>query len=263
MKTFLKIIKNILKVLFAILLVLVIVSSTILYSKYVEYRKKFNDNSIKEKIEKIKTEIMYEKLENIDKKYITAVLEAEDHRFYNHGAIDIISIFRAAKINLKQKKLIEGGSSITQQVAKNVFLTQETSFERKITEIFLAMDIERIYKKDDILEIYVNTSYFGSGYYCIKEASFGYFGKSPKSLSKLEAIFLAGVPNAPSVYDPRVNEELAEARKKQVIYKMLRRNKLTEEEAEQLRNEKIKVLDREKGNEILRKEKQLLKEKNK
>ena len=95
---------------------------------------------------------------------------------------------------------VEGGSTITQQLLKNVYFTQEKKMTRKVAEVFMAIEIEKKYDKDEILELYLNTCYFGDGYYTIKEASRGYFDKKPKEMSEYEAIMLAGIPNAPPAY---------------------------------------------------------------
>ena len=132
-------------------------------------------------------------------------------------------------------QLGEGGSTITQQVAKNLyFITEDDFISRKIAEIFVAFDLENNYSKDDILEFYINTIYFGDGYYGIKEASNGYYKKDPKDLNLYESTLLAGVPNAPSVYAPTVNPDLAKSRQGKVIRSMIEYGYLTEEEANKL-----------------------------
>ena len=163
----------------------------------------------------------YTKIDDLSKNYVNAVIAAEDHRFYDHGAIDIIGIGRAVFNNIKAKELQEGGSTITQQVAKNVVFSQEASISRKLGELFASFELEKNYSKDEILEIYVNTCYFGDGYYGIYDASYGYYKKSPKDLTLTEAAMLAGVPNAPSVYSPSVNPDLAKKRQKYVLNKMV------------------------------------------
>ena len=132
----------------------------------------------------------------------------------------------------------EGGSTITQQLAKNTYFTQEKKVERKIAEIFMAFDIEKNYSKDEILELYVNIAYYGSGYNTPKEASKGYFGKLPNDMTDGECIMLAGVPNAPSVYNPKANRKLAKQRQKQVANKMIEYGYLTKEKANEVLPEK-------------------------
>lgn len=164
--------------------------------------------------------------------YIDAVISVEDHRFYEHGPVDIISIGRAMWVNLTTFSLAEGGSSITQQLAKNIYFTQEKKLERKIAETFMAIALEGQYEKDEILELYVNTIYFRSGYYGVYNASKGYFGKAPSEMTDYECTLLAGLPNAPSVYSPDANPELSCQRQQQVLARMVDCGYITEEEAQ-------------------------------
>ena len=114
----------------------------------------------------------------------------------------------------------EGGSTITQQLARNLYFTQEKKLTRKAAEMFMALKIEREYTKDEILELYINTIYFGDGYYGIREASLGYYGKEPRELNFYECTMLAGLPNAPSAYALSSHPELAEQRRQTVIGQM-------------------------------------------
>ena len=147
------------------------------------------------------------------------------------SAVLVIKNDSTRLINIKNQEFKEGGSTITQQVAKNVVLSQERSWIRKIAEIFAAYDLEKNYTKKEIFELYVNTSYFGDGYYGIYEASQGYYKKEPKDLNLDESSMLAGVPNAPSVYAPTVNPDLAKKRQYHVINKMLEYGYITKDEA--------------------------------
>ena len=184
------------------------------------YREALNNKSVLEKVEEIESKKEYVYFKDLPKDYIKAVIAVEDHRYYEHGAIDVISITRAIINNVKAKKLIEGGSTITQQLAKNIYFTQDRKLERKIAEIFIAYEIEKELDKDKIFELYVNTNYFGNGYYGIGNASHGYYDKEPSKLNLYECTMLAGVPNAPSVYAPTVNPELAERRRQIVVEAM-------------------------------------------
>ena len=174
------------------------------------------------------------KIEDLPEFYLNAVIAVEDHRFYDHGAIDIISIGRAVWTNVKSFELREGGSTITQQLAKNIYFTQEKTALRKIAEIFMAFEIEKNCDKDEILELYVNTSYFGDGYYCVKEAANGYFDKEPIDMNEYESSMLAGIPNAPSVYAPTKNPDLAKQRQNQVLDRMVKYEYITEEEKQNI-----------------------------
>lgn len=136
--------------------------------------------------------------------------------------------------DIKEMSLKEGGSTITQQLAKNMYFPLDNTLERKIAEILTAFKIEKEYSKDEILELYFNCIYYGSGYYGIYDAAQGYFGKVPSKMTAYEATLLAGVPNAPSVYSPKVNPELAHKRQEKVISTMLETEALTESEADEI-----------------------------
>mgnify|MGYP003304214023 FL=1 len=213
-----KLFRKLIKFLFIIILIGASICCIIGYSTYNQAVK---EKPLLSRIEEITNKENYTKIDDLSKNYVNAVIAAEDHRFYDHGAIDIIGIGRAVFNNIKAKELQEGGSTITQQVAKNVVFSQEASISRKLGELFASFELEKIYSKDEILEIYVNTCYFGDGYYGIYDASYGYYKKSPKDLTLTEAAMLAGVPNAPSVYSPSVNPDLAKKRQKYVLNKMV------------------------------------------
>lgn len=227
--------KKIFKIILCILLVLLLVSSIYIYKGYDMYKKALNDCSIQEKVASIKNKDSYSKIEDLPKTYINAVISAEDHRFYKHNGIDLISIGRALYHDLKNKNFDEGGSTITQQLAKNIYFTQEKKIERKIAEIFMAFKLESELKKDEILELYLNTSYFGRGYYTIKEASMGYFNKEPINMTDYESTLLAGIPNAPSIYSEDMN--LAHERQRQILDLMVEYEYLSNEEKEKILEE--------------------------
>ncbi len=210
------------------------------YQGYEMYKEAINETSIKTRVEEIKSDKNYTNIGNLPEMYKNAVIAVEDHRFYEHGAIDFISIGRAIYTNIKEMDLIEGGSTITQQVAKNIYFTQEKKLVRKIAEIFMAFDLENELTKDEIFELYVNTSYFGDGYYNIKEASNGYFDKEPIEINDYEATLLAGIPNAPSIYAPTKNPDLARQRQEQVITKLVKYNYITKEYANEILEEEYK-----------------------
>lgn len=213
-----------------IVLVLIIATSAIIKSGHNIYKDAIKKVPIDEKVSSIESKDDFVKLNDISKDFTNAILAIEDHRFYEHGPIDLISIFRAIAKDIKELKLVEGGSTITQQLAKNMYFTQEKKFTRKIAEIFVAYDLERLYDKDEILELYINTLYFGDGYYGIKEASVGYFDKLPDKLNFEEATMLAGIPNAPSIYALGNNSQLSYQRQQQVIDAMVKFEYITQED---------------------------------
>ena len=181
------------------------------------YKQAIADVPIEEKVAQIQSIEHYTPYSQLPKTYVEAVIAAEDKRFETHKGYDLLSVGRAVWNNIKSGSLQEGGSTITQQLARNMYFEQDKKISRKLAEIFVAREIEKLYDKDEIFELYVNSIYFGSGYYNIYDASIGYFGKKPSQLSDYEATMLAGIPNAPSVYSPDVNPDLAEQRRQQVI----------------------------------------------
>ncbi len=131
-----------------------------------------------------------------------AVLAVEDHRYYHHGAIDLVGMGRAFVTNMKAHRIVQGGSTITQQLAKVAFLTPERTYKRKLEEAMLAMWLEHKLSKDQILEIYLNRVYLGAGTFGIEAAAQRYFGKSARNVTLVEAAMLAGLVKAPSYYSP-------------------------------------------------------------
>ena len=230
--------KKLFKVLIFLILIGMSIALLFIGNGYNMYKEAIENMPLEEKVEEIRSKENYAEFSELPQMYINAVISVEDHRFYKHPGIDIIAIGRAVVNDIKAMSLVEGGSTITQQLAKNIYFTQEKKFERKIAEVFMAFDIEKRYNKNEILELYLNTSYFGDGYYTVKEASKGYFGKEPMEMNDSECIMLAGIPNAPSVYAPTKNPELAKQRQKQVIEKMIKNKYLTQEEADKILEQK-------------------------
>ena len=174
----------------------------------------------------------YVKLRDIPVSLQHAVVAVEDNRFYSHHGFDPQGIMRATLVNRQYGQIEEGASTITQQLVKNLFLSHEQSFGRKAEELLLALDIEANYSKDEILELYLNTIYYGSNFYGIGPAAEGYFGKRPAELQLPESAMLAGLPNAPSLYSPYVDFMMAKKRQFIVIDAMVRSGYLDEHEAE-------------------------------
>lgn len=223
------------RLLLIILLAILLVGSIIFFNGYKLYKTTLDSKSLTDKISEIKNNNSYVSYDKVPDYYLNAIIAVEDHRFKDHGSIDVISIGRAIVSNVQSKELNEGGSTITQQVAKNLyFITEDNVISRKIAEILVAIDLEKNYSKDQILEFYINTIYFGEGYYGIKQASNGYYDKDPIDLTLNEATILAGVPNAPSVYAPTVNPDLAKNRQGKVIRSMVEYNYLSQDEADKI-----------------------------
>lgn len=230
--------KLIKRLLLLILVIVIIVGSVVFFNGYKLYKTTLDNLSISDKISKIKNEDSYVAINDVPKDYINAIIAVEDHRFREHGAIDVIALLRATVSNIQAKEFNEGGSTITQQVAKNLyFISEDDVVSRKIAEALVAFDLEKDYSKDDILEFYMNTIYFGEGYYGIKEASNGYYKKEPKDMTLAESTMLAGVPNAPSIYAPTINPDLAKSRQGKVLRSMVEYGYISQEDADKILNE--------------------------
>ena len=226
--------KFIKKILLIILILIIVILAIACLIGYSSYSKALKEKPLFERVKEVTSKEHYTSYSELPKVYIDAVVATEDRRFYEHGPGDFIAIARAITVNIKNKELEEGGSTITQQVAKNIVFSQETSIPRKLGEIFASYELEKNYSKDEIFALYVNSSYFGDGYYSIYDASMGYYGKEPKDLNLNEASMLAGIPNAPSVYSPTVNPDLAKQRQTQVLQKMVIERYITQADADNI-----------------------------
>lgn len=176
------------------------------------------------------------KLKDVSKDFLASIVAIEDHRFFKHHGFDPIGIMRAIKANFTNGAKSEGASTITQQYARLLFLTNEKSWTRKITEAYLTTRLETHYDKNTLLEGYINTVYFGHGIYGIENAAHYYFNKSPKDLDLNEASMLAGVINGPSYYSPFQNKESAKKRQKLVLNRLVELGYITHEKATQVSN---------------------------
>lgn len=229
-----KILRNVLLIILAIIL---IVGITLYVSGNNMYQEALAGDTLENVIKDIQADPDYVEYEDLPQNYINAVIAVEDHRFRDHGAIDLIAIGRAIYVNVSTFSLREGGSTITQQVAKNIFYITETNpVVRKSAEIITAFDLEDKYTKNEILELYVNTIYFGDGYYGIEEACQGYLNKSTSEMSLADSTMMAGIPNAPSVYSPTINPDLTKSRQEKVISSMVENNYLSDSDANNLVN---------------------------
>lgn len=203
----------------------------IAWQGYSLYAGALEEKPLEQRVAEQRAQPGYTEWEDLPETYIQAVIAVEDHRFYEHRGIDLLAMGRALWNDLRTWSFAEGGSTITQQLAKNLCFSQEKSIVRKAAEVFAAWDLERRYSKDEILELYVNSIYFGSGCYNVGSASETYFGKEPKDMTDSECTMLAGIPNAPSVYDPTANPDLALQRQRQVVERMVAEEFLTDGQA--------------------------------
>ncbi|MBQ4650783.1 MAG: transglycosylase domain-containing protein [Firmicutes bacterium] len=207
-------------------------AGVVIYLGWQMYSDAVAEVPVEEKIAAIMEQPDYTVYEDLPKTYVDAVIAAEDRRFRSHGGFDIVSTGRALWRNLSNREIVEGGSTITQQLGRIMYFSQEKKYTRKVAEVLVARDIEKLCDKDKIFELYVNTIYFGSGYYTVRDAAEGYFGKLPQEMNDYECTMLAGIPNAPSVYSPDVNPDLAEERRQQVLECMVAAGYIEEGEIE-------------------------------
>ncbi|WP_332693970.1 transglycosylase domain-containing protein [Halalkalibacter lacteus] len=182
---------------------------------------------------------IYLPYEEIPTVIIDAFIATEDQRFYEHKGYDAIGIARALLQNARQDSIGEGGSTMTQQLVRNLFLTHDQTYNRKMSEILYAHELEKNYSKEEIIELYINTIYFSNGLYGIEAASRYYFNKPSERLTIAEAAFLSAVPNNPSHYDPLKNSEQTKLRQEWILNKMLESSYVTEEQFEQALEEPI------------------------
>ena len=229
--------KTIKRILLLCLVVLVIVAGVQIKGGYDKYKNALEERPLDEMIAELQSKENYTQYEEVPEIYYKALVAVEDRRFYNHNGFDVIGSARAVYNDIKSWKLLEGGSTIAQQLAKNLYFPNDHTLQRKIAEIFMALKIEKEYEKEEVLEFYVNGIYYGSGYYSIYDASIGYFGKVPKDMTDYECTLLVGIPNAPSVYSLNNRPDLARQRQKKVIDCMVEVEYITEDEAKEILGE--------------------------
>lgn len=181
----------------------------------------------------------YVVLNDIQEYARNAIVSIEDKNFYKHNGFDFLRIFKAMLVNIKNRKILEGASTISQQYIKNLYLTFDQTWERKIEEAYLTLELETHYTKEEILEGYLNTIDFGAGNYGIKEASNYYFNKEPKNLSLAESAILVGIPKNPSYYNPITHYENAKKRQKEVLESMVKNKYISEKEKEDAINAEL------------------------
>ena len=228
--------KKIKRVICLCLIVLLAIAGLQIKGGYDKYQNALASRPLEQVISELRSKENYTQYEDVPEIYYKALVAVEDRRFYKHNGFDIIGTGRAIYSDFKAWELLEGGSTISQQLAKNLYFPQDNTLQRKIAEIFMAMRIEREYNKEDVLEFYVNGIYYGSGYYCIYDASKGYFGKKPKDMTDYECTLLVGIPNAPSVYSLDINPDLAHQRQEKVVDCMVELEYITDDEGKEIIN---------------------------
>lgn len=222
--------KIIRKLFLIFLLIIVILLTLFIGLGFVNYVKATNDVSIQEKVKEIKSRDSYVSYDEINENLLKATVAIEDRRFYEHHGVEYRSMARALYQNVVAREIRGGGSTITQQLAKNMYYTYQPSYLRKVSEIFTAYDLEKELSKKEILELYVNVINYGDNHIGIREASEGYFHKKPKDLTLDEATLLAGLPQSPANYQLSNHEDVARRRQIQVLNAMVRESMINEDE---------------------------------
>lgn len=184
----------------------------------------------------------YVEYENIPLYFVQAMVSVEDKKFYQHEGVDYLAILRSVKAILESGELSQGGSTITMQLARNIFLHNGKSWERKVKEIFIALELEKRYSKNKIMEFYLNNIYFANGYYGIQAACNGYFSCSLEELSLSQTAFLCAIPNSPSYYDPIVNMQNTLTRRDRILENMYEDGLITSDVYLQAKAEVIELV---------------------
>ena len=179
------------------------------------------------------------KLSQVPKDLQNAFIATEDNRFYSHHGVDPIGIMRAIWVNIAHDGVAEGGSTITQQLARNAFLTQDRTLKRKIMEAMLAIRIEQYYTKQEILEMYLNQIYFGQGAYGVQAAAHVYFGKNVQDLDLAQSAMLSGLPQSPNYYSPLTNYKAGKARQAVVLGQMVKYDYIDQATADKAKDEDL------------------------
>lgn len=189
------------------------------------------------------TNVEWVELEEVPETFINAVISIEDKRFYQHFGLDFVRLAKAAWVDLLAWDIIQGGSTITQQVAKNVYLSQEQTLQRKIKEMFYALRLELHYTKEEILETYLNTSYYGHGITGAQTAAKFFFNKPLNECSKGQLVLLAGIPNGPSYYSPFNNIDNSVSRQSTILQAMQNNGLLSEKDVTTIKNEPLNLAE--------------------
>lgn len=213
------------------------------YLGYDLYKKATEETNIDDKITEIKANENFVSIKNLPKGFLDSIVAIEDHRFYKHSGIDFISVGRAFLTNVINDGTPSGGSTITQQLSKNMFFSFEKKYTRKVAEAIVALKLENKLSKKEILELYANIIYFGNGNYGIKEAANNYFDVEPKNLTLEQSIIIAGLPQAPSTYKISGENEKTKARVEEVIDALILANYITKDKGNIISNNINNILE--------------------
>lgn len=218
------------KISLTLIAIIMVWAMSILYLGYRQYRDAIAEVSVQEKIEEIRSQEHYVPYEELSPYLIDATIAVEDHRFFSHNGFDVLATARALFNNCIGNGMKSGGSTITQQLAKNMYFGYEPSLTRKIAELFVAYDLELQLSKEEILALYVNVINYGDQHIGIWEATHGYFQMETSELDLAQASLLAGLPQSPANYQLSNHYDNAKKRQRQVLEAMVKRKMISEEE---------------------------------
>ncbi len=234
--------KIIRRLILGILAAVILTASLLVYRGYREYRTSVFQKSTVMAVKEYTEKAGYLPFDEIDTDFVNAVIAVEDKRFFSRHGFDWVALIRALLNNLEAGRAVEGASTITQQVAKNLYyLDRRRGLEEKIAEVFMMMDLEQYFSKREIFALYANMNYYGDGYWGVKNASLGYFSKEPNDLSIAEAALLAGIPNAPGIYQLSTGYDRAMQRQKKVLRRMREEDMISEAEYQTALSEEIRT----------------------
>ena len=226
---------------FPVLLIMLLVFAAIIFRQgYLRYKKEVEELPLDEAVRSYTETDDYVPYDQIDKDFINAVISVEDKRFFDREGYDLVAWCRAIYHNFKAKDFVEGGSTITEQIAKNLHLGGYINTpEEKMAGIFLMRALEKNYSKEELFALYANMNYYGDGYWGIRDAAKGYYDRDVDDLSLAQAAMLAGIPNAPVVYQLSDGYELAKKRQEWVLQTMVNNQYISKEEMEEALTEDV------------------------
>ena len=233
-------------ILFLVLILAVLIAG-VLTSGYLCYRRVMEEKPLKTAIEEARLSAAYAPYSEIDRDFVNAVVAVEDKRFFTRSGFDYVALIRAMLNNFKYGKAVEGGSTIPQQTAKNLYFVgvgKKRGIPEKVAEVYIMYDMEEHYTKQDILAVYASLNYYGDGHWGLPDASLGYYGTSCSDLSIAQAAMLAGIINAPSAYQLSSGYDLAENRQRRVLSNMVREGYLSEDQYEEALKEDVHPVNR-------------------
>ena len=215
-----------------LLLCLLSVIVTLFGQGYVRYKREIQAKPMEEAVAAYTSDPDYVPFAEIDEDFVNAVIAVEDKRFFTRKGYDVIALCRALYHNFLARGMVEGGSTITEQIAKNLYMEgYVTGLEEKTAEIIIMLELEKVFSKEELFALYANMNYYGDGYWGIKDAAEGYYDADCSDISLAQAAILAGIPNAPSIYQLSTGYEGARSRQEWVLQTMCNNGFITKEEA--------------------------------